>query len=147
MPLARPSKEAFFAPFAKNAPRAAFASIVSVFWKRCSQFAHGLANNHTSQDGCGINRCFLWMGVFDIHSDWSRVPAADCSGHALIASGCRFAKAQNGIPMQQTKAARDAFFAKIAKNASFEERAKGKGKIKGKTLGEESPRPALFFHQ
>ncbi|MEO5346448.1 MAG: hypothetical protein H7834_08740 [Magnetococcus sp. YQC-9] len=40
-----------------------------------------------------------------------------------------------------TKTARGAFFAKDAKNASFVERAK----VKGKTLGEESPRPSLFF--
>ncbi|MEO5346416.1 MAG: hypothetical protein H7834_08570 [Magnetococcus sp. YQC-9] len=51
-----------------------------------------------------------------------------------------------GIVLQKTqnnpaaKAARGAFF---AKTASFEERAE----VKGKTLGEESPRPSLFFHQ
>ncbi|MEO5347188.1 MAG: hypothetical protein H7834_12535 [Magnetococcus sp. YQC-9] len=43
------------------------------------------------------------------------------------------------------------FSRKDAKNASFEERPKGKEKIKNKikvkTLGEESPRPSLFFHQ
>ncbi|MEO5347147.1 MAG: hypothetical protein H7834_12325 [Magnetococcus sp. YQC-9] len=44
------------------------------------------------------------------------------------------------------KAARGAFFAKNAKNASFEERAKIKNKVKSKTLGDESPRPSLFFH-
>ncbi|MEO5345328.1 MAG: hypothetical protein H7834_02980 [Magnetococcus sp. YQC-9] len=53
-----------------------------------------------------------------------------------------------GIVLQKTqnnpaaKAARGAFFAKGAKNASFEERAK----VKVKTLGDESPRPSLFFH-
>ncbi|MEO5346911.1 MAG: hypothetical protein H7834_11115 [Magnetococcus sp. YQC-9] len=41
------------------------------------------------------------------------------------------------------KTARGAFFANGAKNASIEERAQGKGK----TLGEESPRPSLFFYQ
>ncbi|MEO5346946.1 MAG: hypothetical protein H7834_11295 [Magnetococcus sp. YQC-9] len=41
------------------------------------------------------------------------------------------------------KAARGAFFAKGAKNASFEERANVK--VKGKTLGDKSPRPSLFF--
>ncbi|MEO5346341.1 MAG: hypothetical protein H7834_08190 [Magnetococcus sp. YQC-9] len=51
-------------------------------------------------------------------------------------------KAQNN---PATKATRGAFFAKNAKKASFEMRAKIK--IKSKTLGEESPRPALFFHQ
>ncbi|MEO5345350.1 MAG: hypothetical protein H7834_03090 [Magnetococcus sp. YQC-9] len=54
----------------------------------------------------------------------------------------------HGIVLQKAQnnpaalAARGAFFAKIAKNASFEERAK----VKSKTLGEESPRPALFFN-
>ncbi|MEO5344807.1 MAG: hypothetical protein H7834_00335 [Magnetococcus sp. YQC-9] len=37
--LARSSKEAFFAPFAKNALRAAFVSGVSAFWKRRSHLA------------------------------------------------------------------------------------------------------------
>ncbi|MEO5347439.1 MAG: hypothetical protein H7834_13840, partial [Magnetococcus sp. YQC-9] len=46
-------------------------------------------------------------------------------------------KAQNN---PASKAARGAFFAKGAKNASFDERAKVK------TLGDESPRPSLFFH-
>ncbi|MEO5344905.1 MAG: hypothetical protein H7834_00835 [Magnetococcus sp. YQC-9] len=51
----------------------------------------------------------------------------------------RFQKAET----TPAKAARGAFFAKGAKNASWKERAK----VKGKTLGEESPRPSLFFHQ
>ncbi|MEO5346282.1 MAG: hypothetical protein H7834_07890 [Magnetococcus sp. YQC-9] len=41
------------------------------------------------------------------------------------------------------KTTRGAFFATTAKNASIAVRAQ----IKVKTLGEESPRPALFFHQ
>ncbi|MEO5347665.1 MAG: hypothetical protein H7834_15000 [Magnetococcus sp. YQC-9] len=86
MPLARSSKEAFFAPFAKNALRAAFAGVVSAFWKRPPHFARGLAKNYASRDGCGL---------------------------------------------------------KDVKNASFEERAK----VKVKTLGEESPRPSLYFYQ
>ncbi|MEO5347581.1 MAG: hypothetical protein H7834_14580 [Magnetococcus sp. YQC-9] len=52
--LARSSKEAFFAFFAKNAPRAAFAGFVSAFWKRSPQFAHSLAENDASQDGCDM---------------------------------------------------------------------------------------------
>ncbi|MEO5346474.1 MAG: hypothetical protein H7834_08870 [Magnetococcus sp. YQC-9] len=43
MTLARSSKEAFFAIFAKNAPRAAFAGFVSVFWKRSPHLARSLA--------------------------------------------------------------------------------------------------------
>ncbi|MEO5347209.1 MAG: hypothetical protein H7834_12655 [Magnetococcus sp. YQC-9] len=43
--------------------------------------------------------------------------------------------------MTLTKGARGAFFAKGAKNASFEERAK----VKSKILGDKSPRPSLFF--
>ncbi|MEO5344908.1 MAG: hypothetical protein H7834_00850 [Magnetococcus sp. YQC-9] len=48
-----------------------------------------------------------------------------------------FCKRRKTIP--QALAARGAFFAKGEKNASFEERAKVK------TLGDESPRPSLFF--
>ncbi|MEO5347437.1 MAG: hypothetical protein H7834_13830 [Magnetococcus sp. YQC-9] len=55
--------------------------------------------------------------------------------------GSRFQKAET----TPAKAARGAFFAHTAKNAFFEERAKIKVKVK--TLGEESPRPSLFFHQ
>ncbi|MBF0417218.1 MAG: hypothetical protein HQL86_03110 [Magnetococcales bacterium] len=40
-----------------------------------------------------------------------------------------------------SKAARRAFFAKEAENASFEERAT----VKIKTLGDEFPKPSLFF--
>ncbi|MEO5346110.1 MAG: hypothetical protein H7834_07000 [Magnetococcus sp. YQC-9] len=45
--LARSSKEAFFAPFAKNALRAAFVSVVSAFWKRRSHLARSLAKKTT----------------------------------------------------------------------------------------------------
>ncbi|MEO5345063.1 MAG: hypothetical protein H7834_01640 [Magnetococcus sp. YQC-9] len=62
-------------------------------------------------------------------ASFSARPRAKC--------GLRFQKTET----QPAKAARGAFFAKNAKNASFEERAKGK------TLGEASPRPSLFFHQ
>ncbi|MEO5346853.1 MAG: hypothetical protein H7834_10815 [Magnetococcus sp. YQC-9] len=48
----------------------------------------------------------------------------------------------SGYKKMGLKAARGAFFAKGAKNAFFEERAK----VKSKTLGEESPRPSLFFN-
>ncbi|MEO5347830.1 MAG: hypothetical protein H7834_15840 [Magnetococcus sp. YQC-9] len=51
MTLARFSQEAFFA---KNAPRAAFVSVVSVFWKRRSHLARSLAKNYASRDGCGL---------------------------------------------------------------------------------------------
>ncbi|MEO5346099.1 MAG: hypothetical protein H7834_06945 [Magnetococcus sp. YQC-9] len=54
MTLARSSKEAFFAPFAKNAPRAAFAGVVSAFWKRLPHLARSLARNYASQNGCGL---------------------------------------------------------------------------------------------
>ncbi|MEO5347273.1 MAG: hypothetical protein H7834_12995, partial [Magnetococcus sp. YQC-9] len=47
-------------------------------------------------------------------------------------------KAQNN---PASKAARGAFFAKGAKNASCKKRAQ----VKVKTLGDESPRPSLFF--
>ncbi|MEO5345265.1 MAG: hypothetical protein H7834_02665 [Magnetococcus sp. YQC-9] len=50
-----------------------------------------------------------------------------------------FCKKRKTIP--QALAARGAFFAKGAKNASFEERAK----VKVNTLEDESPRPSLFF--
>ncbi|MEO5346735.1 MAG: hypothetical protein H7834_10215 [Magnetococcus sp. YQC-9] len=53
MTLARPSKEAFFAFFAKNAPRAAFVSVVPAFWKRRSHLARSLAKNYASQSRCG----------------------------------------------------------------------------------------------
>ncbi|MEO5345530.1 MAG: hypothetical protein H7834_04010, partial [Magnetococcus sp. YQC-9] len=46
--------EAFFAPFAKNAPRAAFVSVVSAFWKRRSHLARSLAKNDASQSRCGL---------------------------------------------------------------------------------------------
>ncbi|MEO5347965.1 MAG: hypothetical protein H7834_16555, partial [Magnetococcus sp. YQC-9] len=39
---------------AKNAPRAAFVSVVSAFWKRRSQLARSLAKNYASQSRCGL---------------------------------------------------------------------------------------------
>ncbi|MEO5346320.1 MAG: hypothetical protein H7834_08080 [Magnetococcus sp. YQC-9] len=59
MTLARSSKEAFFAPFAKNAPRAAFAGVVSAFWKRLPHLARSLAKNDASQNGCGFKEAFF----------------------------------------------------------------------------------------
>ncbi|MEO5345095.1 MAG: hypothetical protein H7834_01800 [Magnetococcus sp. YQC-9] len=61
---------------------------------------------------------------------WERDRSASSGGHVR---GIVLQKVQNN---PASKAARGAFFAKGAKNASFEERAKGKGK----TLGEESPK-------
>ncbi|MEO5344980.1 MAG: hypothetical protein H7834_01215 [Magnetococcus sp. YQC-9] len=63
---------------------------------------------------------------------------------AMLFPKSRFAKNAKRL-FGKTKAARGAFFAKGAKNASWKERAKVKIKIKIKTLGDESPRPSLFF--
>ncbi|MBF0417280.1 MAG: hypothetical protein HQL86_03420 [Magnetococcales bacterium] len=51
-------KKAFFAPFAKNALRAAFVGVVSVFWKRLPHLARGLLENDVSRDGCGLGVSF-----------------------------------------------------------------------------------------
>ncbi|MBF0417128.1 MAG: hypothetical protein HQL86_02640 [Magnetococcales bacterium] len=54
--LTRSSKEAFFASFAKNALRAAFVGVVSVFWKRLPHLARGLLENDASRYGCGLDK-------------------------------------------------------------------------------------------
>ncbi|MEO5347815.1 MAG: hypothetical protein H7834_15760, partial [Magnetococcus sp. YQC-9] len=41
---------------AKNAPRAAFVSVVSAFWKRRSHLARSLAKNYASQSRCGLSQ-------------------------------------------------------------------------------------------
>ncbi|MEO5347807.1 MAG: hypothetical protein H7834_15720 [Magnetococcus sp. YQC-9] len=122
--LARSSKEAFFALFAKNAPRAT---------KACGIVLRLLQNNPAS---LGPRRKLRDRGFQDLVAG---VPAHCNQPNQLGLARCerRFQKAET------TLVVRGAFFAKVAKNFSFEERAK----VKVKTLGEESPRPSLFFHQ
>ncbi|MEO5346224.1 MAG: hypothetical protein H7834_07595 [Magnetococcus sp. YQC-9] len=76
------------------------------------------------------NNAFLSGDTIKSHPFW------DAWFYARLRARCgsRFQKAET----TPAKAARGAFF---AKNASFEERAK----VKIKILGDESPRPSLFF--